>query len=139
MLSSADLFLRVATSQILPGLTARLDRLVYHRGGSSLPEDKPHAFVYFVTIYNGSSVAVDLIGRKWVLEQVDGERIVLEGDKIVGETPHLEPGESFAYNSYHITSCDARVVGSFHGRDELGHAVHALLPPFDMKIPGPLD
>lgn len=129
------LFADVPFSQELSGLTARLDRLVYHHGGSSLPPDKPHAFVYFVTIRNESDRTVQLLGRKWLVEQSDGERLVIEGDKIVGETPRLEPGESFSYNSYHVTGCDARVVGSFHGTDEDGRRVHVILPPFEMNIP----
>ena len=125
----------MSESQELSGLSARLDKLVYHRGGSSLPEDKPHAFVYFVTIHNGSDRAVRLLGRKWIVEQNDGERLVIEGDKIVGETPRLEPGEAFSYNSYHVTGCDARVYGCFHGTDESGQRTHVLLAPFDMIIP----
>jgi ApaG protein len=125
----------VPVSTPLPGLVARLDRLVYHRGGSSLPPDRPHAFVYFITIQNGSGLTVQLLGRKWVVEQADGERMVIEGDKIVGETPRLEPGEAFSYNSYHVTGCNARVIGSFHGTDETGARVHVLLPPFEMEIP----
>lgn len=125
----------MADSHPLPGLRARLDRLVYHRGGSSLPLDKPHAFVYFITIENGSEHTVELRGRKWVVEQADGERQVIEGDKIVGEIPRLAPGESFSYNSYHVTGTDSRVTGSFHGTDETGARVHVVMPSFDMVIP----
>lgn len=125
----------VSGSIELPGLRARLDRLVYHHGGSSLPLDKPHAFVYFITIENESDRLVQLMGRKWVVELADGERQVIEGDKIVGESPRLEPGESFTYNSFHVTGTDSRVIGSFHGQDESGVRVHVLLPPFDMIIP----
>jgi ApaG protein len=122
-------------SQELPGLTARLDKLYYHNGGASLPEDKPHAFVYFITIRNASDRTVNLLGRKWVVEHADGTRLVVEGDKIVGETPRLAPGEHFTYNSYHVTHCDARAVGSFHGIDDLGRKVHVLLEPFDLVLP----
>lgn len=119
----------------LPGLTARLDKLVYHHGGKCLPTDKPHAFVYFITIHNGSDHTITLLGRKWVIEHPDGTQVVIEGDKIVGETPRLLPGESFSYNSYHITGMDARVLGGFHGIDESGRAIHVILPPFLMTIP----
>lgn len=122
-------------SQEAPGLTARLDKLVYHHGGVSLPEDKPHAFVYYITIRNGSDRTVTLLGRKWVIEYDDGSRQVIEGDKIVGETPRLAPGEEFSYNSHHVTGRDARVLGCFHGADEAGAKVHVLLPPFDLVIP----
>lgn len=119
----------------LPGLTARLDKLCYHHGGTSLPADKPHAFVYFITIQNASDRQVTLLGRKWVVEHADGSRLVIEGDKIVGETPRLEPGEQFSYNSYHITGVDAVARGSFHGVDETGRRVHVILPPFELQVP----
>jgi ApaG protein len=122
-------------SRELSGLSAHLDRLVYHHGGMSLPPDKPHAFVYFITLRNASDRTVTLLGRKWVIEHADGSRQVVEGDKIVGETPRLEPGEHFSYNSYHVTAVDARVQGSFHGVDEFGERVHAILAPFEMTIP----
>jgi len=124
-----------AESEALNGLTAHLDSLNYHHGGASLPADKPHAFVYFITLRNASDRTITLLGRKWVIEHADGTRLVVEGDRIVGETPRLAPGEHFSYNSYHVTGCDARVHGSFHGADESGRRVHVLLPPFDLKIP----
>ena len=125
----------MAQSHALPGLTASLDKLCYHHGGASLPEDKPHAFVYFVTIHNASDRAVTLLGRKWVVINEDGTQLVIEGEKIVGETPRLAPGEQFSYNSYHVTGGDALVHGSFHGVDESGARVHTILPPFEMNIP----
>ncbi len=130
-----ELAVGVSCSRELPGLTASLDNLCYHRGGASLPPDKPHAFVYFVSIRNGSDRSVTLLGRKWVVLQADGTRLVIEGDKIVGETPRLAPGEEFAYNSYHVTGSDASAHGSFHGVDELGNRIHVLLPVFEMNIP----
>jgi ApaG protein len=125
----------VSCSRELPGLTASLDKLCYHHGGASLPADKPHAFVYFVTIRNGSDRTITLLGRKWVVVHADGTRLVIEGDKIVGETPRLAPGEQFSYNSYHVTGCDAEAHGSFHGVDDLGNRVHVILPAFEMSIP----
>ena len=125
----------MSASFALPGLSARLDKLVYHHGGKCLPADQPHAFVYFVTIHNGTEHTVTLLGRKWVLSQGDGNLQVIEGDKIVGETPVLGPGESFSYNSYHVAGGDIVAQGSFHGVDEAGRAIHVLLPAFAMRVP----
>ena len=119
----------------LPGLTARLDKLSYHHGGASLPADRPHAFVYYITLRNSSDRTVLFLGRKWIIDHADGTHLVIEGDKIVGETPRLAPGEHFSYNSYHVTGCDAVAHGSFHGVDEAGNKIHVLLPPFALKLP----
>jgi ApaG protein len=121
----------------LPGLTARLDRLCHYCGGSSLSPDKPHAFVYFITIRNESERSVLLLGRKWVIDHSDGSSLVVEGDKIVGETPRLAPGEQFSYNSNHVTGCDALARGSYHGVDDLGRRIHVILPPFELRISEP--
>lgn len=121
----------------LPGLTAKLDKLCHHHGGLSLPQDKPHAFVYYISILNESDRTVTLLGRKWVIEQCDGSQLVVEGDRIVGETPRLAPGESFAYNSYHVTGVDAVASGCFHGVDDLGRKIHVRMAPFPLHIPTP--
>jgi ApaG protein len=119
----------------LPGLKVELDKLVYRHGGEQLPPDRPHAFIYYLTIRNDSDRTVTLLGRKWVIEHEDGTRLVVEGDKIVGETPTLEPGGHFSYNSYHVGNCDSRAHGSFHGLDDQGRRVFVRIPMFDMAIP----
>lgn len=119
----------------LPGLRVELDRLVYRQGGDDLPPGKPHAFIYFLTIHNASAHTVTFLGRKWIIEHPDGSQLVIEGDKIVGETPRLAPGEHFSYNSYHVGATDARAHGSFHGVDDLGRKIFVRIPPFAMRIP----
>lgn len=124
-----------APSLELPGLRVELDKLVYHHGGPDLPPDRPHAFIYYLTIHNESERTVVLLARKWVVEHADGTRLVIEGDKIVGETPRLRPGDHFSYNSYHVTATDARVRGSFHGLDEDGARIFTRIPEFELEIP----
>jgi ApaG protein len=120
----------------LPGLSVHLDNLVYRRDDLQLPPDKPHAFIYFLTVHNRSDRTITLLGRKWVIEHADGTQLVVEGDKIVGETPTLAPGERFSYNSYHVGHCSARAHGSFHGVDAHGARIFVRIPAFDMAIPG---
>lgn len=122
-------------SEHLDGLTVRLDDLRYQYGGPNVPPETPHVFIYFITIENRSDRRVTLLGRKWIIQNQDGETLVVEGDKIVGEEPELSPGQHFSYNSFHIGSCDATAHGSFHGRDEFGEKIHCLIPKFEMRIP----
>lgn len=123
------------TSLELPGLSVTLDRLDYRAGGGSVPAETPHVFVYHLTIWNRSDRRVVLLGRKWIVEGVDGNRLVVEGDKIVGHTPDLAPGDHFSYNSFHLTACTARAEGSFHGLDAEGRRIHVRIPPFEMPVP----
>ncbi|MGA2053192.1 MAG: ApaG domain [Opitutales bacterium] len=114
-----------------------LDRLIYQRDDANLPSDRPHAFIYFLTIRNLSDRRFTLLGRKWILQQADGSTQVIEGDKIVGQTPTLAPGEEFSYNSYHVTAVNTVARGSFHGLDEFNQPIHVKIPPFNLIIPVP--
>ena len=123
----------------LPGLRVELDKLVYQHGGTELPPDRPHAFIYYLTIHNDSDRTVTLLARKWIIEHPDGTRQIIEGDRIVGETPCLAPGEHFSYNSYHVTGENALVHGSFHGLDEIGRHIFVLIHRFALVIPPPAE
>ncbi|MDX2109965.1 MAG: ApaG domain [Verrucomicrobiota bacterium] len=117
------------------GLHVVLDRLVYEYDPVNTPPGTPHIFVYFLTIRNNSDTKVTLLGRKWVIQQVDGETLVIEGDKIVGQTPTLAPGEVFSYNSFHITGISSRAQGSFQGIDDMGERIMVRIPAFDLTLP----
>ena len=119
----------------LEGLHATLDKLVHHRENSKVKGINLHAFIYFVSLVNMSDRTVTLHGRKWVLSNLDGTTTVVEGEKIVGETPTIPPGESFSYNSYHVTHLSAKAAGSFHGVDEFGNKIHVRMEPFRLDIP----
>lgn len=118
----------------LPGLRVNVDRVLYQRLENP-PNERGHAFIYFITIDNLSERTVTLLGRKWIIEHADGEKQVIEGDKIVQQTPRLEPGESFSYNSYHLSKQDAAAAGAFVGVDEDGAPVFTRIPRFAMNIP----
>jgi ApaG protein len=122
-------------SRTIPGIEVTVTRVVHFEAGDKLPNGRPHAFVYFITVHNGSGERVTLLGRKWIVLGPDGRREVIEGDKIVGKTPCIAPGEHFSYNSFHTTSGDSRAEGSFHGVDDSGERVHVCIPPFEMHVP----
>ena len=86
----------------LPGLKVTVDRLLYQRLRAD-QSDKPHSFIYFISIHNHSPVTVTLRGRKWVVTHEDDTVLVVEGDGVVGETPVISPGTKFSYNSNSIT------------------------------------
>jgi ApaG protein len=118
----------------LEGLSVTIDEVVYapELGGSP---DKPHRFVYFITIHNGSSETVTIKGRKWVVRELDGEVTAVEGDGVVGEFPRLESGASFSYNSSHIIALDAAAEGAYLAATDAGEAVFTRIPKFEMLIP----
>jgi ApaG protein len=119
----------------LPGLRVTVDRVIY-RPDAETPPDRPHCFVYFVTIHNAGTLAVTIRGRKWVVTNSRGEVLVVEGDGVVGQTPRIEPGESFSYNSYHLLEeGPAEAEGSYFGVDDKGRRILVRIPKFKMEVP----
>ena len=124
----------VRTLTELAGLHVTVDRVVYMPHLDAPPE-RPHPFVYFITIHNDSEVTVTIKGRKWVVTDADGQRVVVEGDGVVGEFPQLEPGDQFSYNSYHTIGSDSVAEGAFFGVTDAGEPVFTRIPRFEMRAP----
>ncbi len=118
----------------IEGFNVRVDDIIYMPSLDAPPE-KPHPFVYFITVVNDSTERVRILGRKWVVREQDGEVSVVEGQGVVGQTPILEPGGDFSYNSYHITGQSATVSGSFFGITDTGKKVRARIPEMKLELP----
>jgi ApaG protein len=119
----------------LAGLHVTVDRLEYMPHLDAPPE-RPHPYVYFLTIHNDSDVTVTIRGRKWVVTDAEGQSIVVEGDGVVGQFPCLDPGERFSYNSYHTIGSDSAAEGALFGVTEAGDVVFTRIPRFEMRTPG---
>jgi len=117
------------------GLRVRVDDVIYMPSLEAPPE-KPHPFVYFISIFNDSSVSVTIRARKWVVVERGGETTVVEGQGVVGQQPVIEPGDHFSYNSYHVIGAQAEVSGAFFAQNVDGEWGYASIPPFQLKAPG---
>ena len=124
----------MSTFTELEGLHVTVDR-IEHMPDLDAPPERPHPFVYFLTIHNESDVTVTIKGRKWVVTDEDGQSVVVEGDGVVGKFPRLDPGEHFSYNSYHTIGSDSAAEGAFFGVTEAGDYVFTRIPRFEMRAP----
>lgn len=122
------------TIRELEGLSVKVDDVIY-MPSLEAPHEKPHPFVYFISIKNRSEERVTIRGRKWVVREENGETTVVEGEGVIGQNPILAPGEDFSYNSYHVTKVGARVEGAFFGETSTGEWVFARIPEFRLSVP----
>ena len=118
----------------LTDLRVTIDKLIYVPTLEA-PPDRPYPFVYFITINNQSSETITIRGRKWVITDQLGQKIVVEGDGVVGEFPRLRPGERFSYNSYHAIGTDSVAEGAFIGISDQGKPFIVRIPRFEMQVP----
>lgn len=103
-------------------------RTVYIADQSDPANDR-YVFAYTVTITNSGSIAAQLLSRHWVITDATDKVQEVRGKGVVGEQPHLRPGESFEYTS---GSAIATPVGTMRGTYQM---VADDSTKFDVEIP----
>lgn len=106
----------------------------------SEPSQGRYFFAYRVRIANVGGETAQLISRKWVITDANGDVEVVEGPGVVGEQPVLEPGEAFEYTSF----CPLTTAfGTMHGHYNMvrpdGSAFRATIAPFRLAAPSALN
>jgi ApaG protein len=66
----------------------------------SNPDTNNFFFSYRITITNDGRKRVRLLTRHWIIINADGDREDVRGPGVIGQTPLLDPGESFEYTSF---------------------------------------
>lgn len=103
----------------------------------SEPEMDRYVFAYTITISNDGGVAAKLISRHWIITDANGKVQEVSGDGVVGEQPHLQPGEEFRYSSGAVLDTP---VGAMQGiyRMETDDGVYfdAPIAAFTLAVPG---
>jgi ApaG protein len=94
-------------------------------------------FSYTVRLANEGDAAAQLLSRHWVITDASGEREEVVGDGVVGQQPHLSPGEQFEYTSFCILKTPH---GSMRGTYRMvradGSTFDARIAPFALVVPG---
>jgi len=65
----------------------------------SEPDIGRYVFAYTITIENLGDLPARLLSRHWVITDANGKVQEVTGDGVVGQQPHLNPGEIFRYSS----------------------------------------
>lgn len=103
-------------------------------------KDGKHLFSYEITITNQGSFIVQLMRRRWLITDGNGNTEEVQGDGVVGEQPTLVPGDSYTYKSGAILTTE---VGSMRGSYTFqavdGLEFEARIPTFTLATPGALN
>ncbi|MBK1718048.1 Co2+/Mg2+ efflux protein ApaG [Thiocystis violacea] len=89
-----------------------ISALSQYQPDQSAPEAQRYVFAYTITIENRGNKPARLLDRHWIITDADGQVQEVHGQGVVGEQPHLRPGESFRYTSGAVL---ATPLGSMHG------------------------
>lgn len=105
----------------------------------SEPDVGMYVFAYTITIENIGDVPARLLSRHWIITDANGKVQEVTGSGVVGEQPHLNPGESFRYSSGAILETPVGAMqGSYRMQADNGTRFEAPIPPFTLAVPGVL-
>ena len=81
------------------GHRIRVDVATSYVEDQSNPTEGRFVFAYTITIRNEGQVAARLMTRHWIITDANGKVQEVQGEGVVGEQPHLKPGQGFRYSS----------------------------------------
>ncbi len=102
----------------------------------SSPVNSQYVFAYTITITNTGTEAAKLLTRHWVITDANGHIEEVRGDGVVGEQPHLKPGEGFQYTSGAVLKTPVGTMsGSYQMVTDSGNNFDAEIPEFILSSP----
>ena len=103
----------------------------------SEPDADRYVFAYTITISNDGEIAAKLLSRHWVITDANGKVQEVNGDGVVGEQPHLNPGERFQYSSGAVIETPVGAMqGLYRMVSDDGASFDAPIEPFTLAVPG---
>jgi len=101
------------------------------------PKEHRYVFSYTITIRNEGPVAARLLTRHWIITDANGKVQEVRGEGVVGEQPHLRPGQGFRYSSGAVLETPVGVMqGSYQMVTDDGLRFDAPIAAFRLATPG---
>ncbi len=109
----------------------------YYLGEQSDPDDSRYVWGYTVVITNNSKQAVTLVNRYWHITDQNGVVDEVSGPGVVGEQPHLRPGDSYEYSSgCPLDTPSGMMFGHYEMETDTGEVFTVDIPAFSLDSPG---
>jgi ApaG protein len=100
------------------------------------PERGRFVWSYTIEIANLSGSRVQLVSRHWIIIDAYGRREEVRGPGVVGETPVLEPGETYRYASgCPLGAPSGLMQGSYCMVTDAGETFDVEIPAFSLDSP----
>jgi ApaG protein len=100
------------------------------------PQRERYVWSYTIEIANLGRTRVQLLSRHWIIIDAFGRREEVEGPGVVGETPVLEPGETYRYASgCPLTTPSGIMHGAYRMVTDSGETFDVEIPTFSLDSP----
>lgn len=108
----------------------------HYLAAQSDPDNGQYVFAYTITITNNGDRRVQLLNRAWRITDADHKITRVAGDGVVGEQPHIAPGESYSYTSGTVLATPIGTMEGHYGMiSEDGSKFEATIPSFRLAVP----
>jgi ApaG protein len=95
-----------------------------------------YVFAYTITINNSGEIPAKLLNRHWLITDANGKVQEVRGEGVVGEQPHLNPGEFFDYTSGAVLETPVGIMeGEYEMVTDEGDTFLAPIDRFSLAIP----
>lgn len=106
----------------------------------SVPRLKRYVWAYNVRIENEGHAPAKLVSRHWIIEDQNGKTEEVRGPGVVGEHPHLAPGQSFRYTSGCVLEAPrGSMRGSYQMVRDDGSELDVEIGQFALELPSSLN
>jgi ApaG protein len=120
-----------------PGHRIVVDVATAYVEEQSDPREKRFVFAYTITIKNEGELPARLLTRHWIITDANGKVQEVRGEGVVGEQPHLKPGQGFRYSSGAVLETPVGAMqGSYQMVADDGRHFDAPIAPFTLAMPG---
>lgn len=108
----------------------------FYIDSQSSPDENRYVFAYTITITNAGTTPAKLLSRHWLITDSNGKIQEVRGDGVVGEQPHIQPGETYSYTSGAMIETPVGTMqGKYHLVSDDGVSFNAKIPQFTLSIP----
>ena len=105
----------------------------------SAPDSDRYVFAYTITVTNKGELPAKLLSRHWLITDANCKVQEVRGEGVVGEQPHIMPGESYQYTSAALLETPVGCMqGTYQMRADDGVEFDALIPVFNLSTPNTL-
>jgi ApaG protein len=116
--------------------TVEIKVVTQYLAAQSSPASSQYAFAYTVHITNNGNQSVQLIARRWLIVDDNDEVQEVAGEGVIGQKPHIAPGQSFHYTSGAILQTPFGTMrGDYEMITQSGERFLADIPPFLLSLP----
>ncbi|MFO0681453.1 MAG: Co2+/Mg2+ efflux protein ApaG [Sandaracinus sp.] len=106
----------------------------------SAPRAGRYVWAYTIRIANEGTRAAQLLTRHWIITDGHGKVEEVRGPGVVGEQPHLEPGEVFQYTSGCVlVTARGTMRGTYQMVRDDGTGFDAEIATFALELPPTLN